>query len=90
MFHNHIVEVLERFHTFSTEDRLLAFVMYENFVKLTDALKTKGRKIINILNLPIILPDNMYHSNENLMQELRELVNDEDLDGPRPLTLDET
>lgn len=57
LYQNHIVEVLERFPSFTAAEAPLAFIMYENFVKLTEALKTKGNKLIYMFNFPLTLPE---------------------------------
>ena len=88
MYHNHILEVLDRFHTYTNEESQLAFVMYENFVKLTEALKSKGARLIKMFNFPITLPDNMYNPNAELMEELRQLVQFEDQESPSPLLIE--
>lgn len=56
LYHNNIVEVLERFHTFTATEAQLGLAMYENFVKLIETLKTKARKLIYTFNFAIKIP----------------------------------
>ena len=73
LYHNHIVEILDRFHTFSATEIPLAFMMYENFVKLTDAFKVKGKKLILMFNLSLVLPE-FYEASSEHVEELRQII----------------
>ena len=56
VFHNHVIEILERFPNFDVEDAQKAFAMYENFLKFTENLKKKGPYTIAKFRFQIILP----------------------------------
>ena len=47
--------------------------MYENFVKLTEAFKSKGSKLIYMFNFPITLPD-FYKADREQMDTLKAIV----------------
>lgn len=46
VYYVHIIEILERFSGLEYEDAEKAFIMYQNFVNLTDGIKTKANKLI--------------------------------------------
>ena len=56
VFHNHIIEILERFPTLDAADAKRGFNMYENFLKFTDSLKKKGPYTIKKFSFAITLP----------------------------------
>jgi len=41
-----VVEVLERFPSMDFDDAQKGFIMYQNFVNLTEAIKNKANKLI--------------------------------------------
>jgi hypothetical protein len=47
--------------------------MYQNFVNLTDGIKTKANKLIYTFNFPIQLPD-FYNPEKGLVETLRVVV----------------
>ena len=47
--------------------------MYQNFVNLTEAIKSKANKLIYIFNFPITLPD-FYNPERGLIDTLRVVV----------------
>lgn len=53
IYYIHITEILERFPTLNHADGQKAFVMYQNFVNLTDGIKTKANKLIFAFSFPI-------------------------------------
>ena len=55
--------------------------MYKNFVRLTDALKDKGNRLIVMFNFPLTLPE-LYKPDIELMSTLEVMVNSlqEDVD----------
>ena len=61
--------------------------MYENFIKLTDALKNKGNKLIYLFNFPITLPD-FYKPDHDQMDLLKAIVNSLKDEVPGPATPD--
>lgn len=46
VYYVHVTEILERFTDLNYEDGQKAFVMYQNFVNVTDAIKTKANKLV--------------------------------------------
>lgn len=46
VYYVHITEVLERFPSMDFDDAQKGFVMYQNFVNLTEAIKSKANKLI--------------------------------------------
>ena len=56
VFHNHIIEILERFPTLNAIDAKKGFNMYENFLKFTESLKKKGPYTIKKFSFSITLP----------------------------------
>lgn len=46
VYYVHIVEVLERFPSMDFDDAQKGFIMYQNFVNLTEAIKNKANKLI--------------------------------------------
>jgi len=74
IYYNHITEILERFPTLNVTEVQKAFVMYQNFVNLTEAIKNKANKLIYIFNFPITLPD-FYNPEKGLIDTLRVVVN---------------
>jgi hypothetical protein len=53
VYYVHITEILERFSGLDVEDMKKAFIMYQNFVNLTDGIKTRANKLIYTFNFPI-------------------------------------
>jgi hypothetical protein len=53
IYYLHITEILERFAGLTQEDAKKAFIMYQNFVNLTEAIKTKANKLVATFNFPI-------------------------------------
>jgi len=53
VYYVHITEILERFAGLEQEDAKKAFVMYQNFVNLTDGIKSKANKLVYTFNFPI-------------------------------------
>jgi hypothetical protein len=53
VYYVHVTEILERFPALSAEEGQKAFVMYQNFVNLTDSIKNKANKLIYTFNFPI-------------------------------------
>ena len=70
VYYVHITEILERFPSLSHSDAQKAFVMYQNFVNLTDSIKTKANKLIYTFNFPIQLPD-FYNPEKGLVDTLK-------------------
>ena len=70
VYYVHVTEVLERFPSleFSTAEK--AFVMYTNFVNLTDAIRNRANKLIFAFNFPIQLPD-FYKPEQGLQDTLK-------------------
>ena len=73
IYYTHITEILERFPSLGKSDAQKAFVMYQNFVNLTEAIKNKANKLIYIFNFPITLPD-FYNPERGLIDTLRVVV----------------
>ena len=73
IYYTHITELLERFPSLAKRDAQKAFVMYQNFVNLTEAIKSKANKLIYIFNFPITLPD-FYNPERGLIDTLRVVV----------------
>ena len=73
IYYTHITEILERFPSLGKADAQKAFVMYQNFVNLTEAIKNKANKLIYIFNFPITLPD-FYNPERGLIDTLRVVV----------------
>ena len=48
--------------------------MLENFVKLTEAFKFKGKHLLFMFNFPLVLPK-FYEPDHEKIEELREIVN---------------
>ena len=71
--YTHITEILERFPSLGKREAQKAFVMYQNFVNLTEAIKNKANKLIYIFNFPITLPD-FYNPERGLIDTLRVVV----------------
>lgn len=53
----HILEILERFSVLNKADAQKAFVMYQNYINLSEAIKNKANKLVYMFNFPITLPD---------------------------------
>lgn len=70
VYYVHITEILERFASLKSDDCRKAFEMYQNFVKLTEVIKTKANKLIYQFNFPIQLPD-FYNPEKDLVETLR-------------------
>ena len=73
IYYVHITEILERFPTLGPSEAPKALVMYENFVNLTEAIKTKANKLIYTFNFPIQLPD-FYNPEKGLVETLKVVV----------------
>jgi len=73
VYYVHVTELLDRFPSLNKEDAQKGFVMYQNFVNLTDAIKTKANKLIYAFNFPIQLPD-FYNPEKGLVQKLKFVV----------------
>ena len=73
VYYTHITEILERFPTLGKSDAQKGFVMYQNFVNLTEAIKSKANKLIFIFNFPITLPD-FYNPEKGLIETLKLVV----------------
>ena len=73
IYYTHITEILDRFPSLSKSEAQKAFVMYQNFVNLTEAIKNKANKLIYIFNFPITLPD-FYNPERGLIDTLRVVV----------------
>lgn len=54
--------------------------MYQNFVNLTDGIKTKANKLIYTFNFPIQLPD-FYNPEKGLVETLRVVVQSNEPSG---------
>jgi hypothetical protein len=70
IYYVHITEILERFASLKSEECKKAFEMYQNFVKLTEIIKTKANKLVYQFNFPIQLPD-FYNPEKDLVETLR-------------------
>ncbi len=77
VYYIHITEILERFSNLGQEDAQKAFIMYQNFVNLTEGIKTKANKLVYTFNFPIQLPD-FYNPEKGLIDTLRVVVNSND------------
>ena len=77
IYYTHITEILERFPSLGKREAQKAFVMYQNFVNLTEAIKNKANKLIYIFNFPITLPD-FYNPERGLIDTLRVVVGQAD------------
>lgn len=73
VYYVHITEILERFPGLPAPDAEKAFVMYQNFVNLTDSIKTKANKLVYLFNFPIQLPD-FYNPERGLVDTLKVVV----------------
>jgi len=73
IYYQHITEILERFPSLGKREAQKAFVMYQNFVNLTEAIKNKANKLIYIFNFPITLPE-FYTPEKGLIDTLRVVV----------------
>jgi hypothetical protein len=70
VYYVHITEILERFASLKSEECKKAFEMYQNFVKLTEVIKSKANKLVYQFNFPIQLPD-FYNPEKELVETLR-------------------
>lgn len=77
VYYVHITEILERFPSLQHDDMKKAFVMYQNFVNLTEGIKTKANKLIYTFNFPIQLPD-FYNPEKGLVDTLKVVLNADD------------
>jgi hypothetical protein len=77
VYYVHITEILERFSSLQHDDMEKAFVMYQNFVNLTEGIKTKANKLIYTFNFPIQLPD-FYNPEKGLVDTLKVVLNADD------------
>ena len=75
VYYVHITEILERFPTLSADEGQKSFIMYQNFVNLTDSIKTKANKLIYTFNFPIQLPDS-YNPEKGLVETLKMVVDE--------------
>lgn len=73
VYYTHITEILERFPTLGKDEAQKGFVMFQNFVNLTEAIKNKANKLIFIFNFPITLPD-FYNPEKGLVDTLKLVV----------------
>lgn len=73
VYYVHITEILERFSNLSNEEAKKAFVMYQNFVNLTEGIKTKANKLIYTFNFPIQLPE-FYNPEKGVVEALKAVV----------------
>jgi hypothetical protein len=73
VYYVHVTELLERFPTLNKEDAKKGLVMYQNFINLTEAIKTKANKLIFAFNFPIQLPD-FYQPEKGLVDKLNMVV----------------
>ena len=73
VYYTHITEILERFPTLGKDEAQKGFIMFQNFVNLTEAIKNKANKLIFIFNFPITLPD-FYNPEKGLIDTLRLVV----------------
>jgi len=73
IYYVHITEILERFPSLNSSEAPKALIMYENFVNLTEAIKTKANKLIYTFNFPIQLPD-FYNPEKGLVDTLKVVV----------------
>ena len=73
VYYTHITEILERFPTLGKDDAQKGFIMFQNFVNLTEAIKNKANKLIYIFNFPITLPD-FYNPEKGLIDTLKLVV----------------
>jgi len=89
IYYTHITEILERFPSLGKRDAQKAFVMYQNFVNLTEAIKNKANKLIYIFNFPITLPD-FYNPERGLIDTLRVVVTQAASSGEGGRTDEET
>lgn len=80
IYYTHILEILERFPSLGKKEAQKAFVMYQNFVNLTEAIKNKANKLIYIFNFPITLPD-FYTPERGLIDTLRVVVSNAGEEG---------
>ena len=74
LYHNHIAEVIERFPTLSLTEIPQGLTMLENFVKLTEAFKFKGKQLLFMFNFPLTFPK-LYEPDQEQIEELRTIVN---------------
>lgn len=77
IYYVHITEILERFASLQQNECKKAFEMYQNFVKLTEVIKSKANKLIYQFNFPIQLPD-FYNPEKDLVETLRVVCNSAD------------
>lgn len=70
VYYVHITEILERFASLKSDECKKAFEMYQNFVKLTEVIKSKANKLVYQFNFPIQLPD-FYNPEKELVDTLR-------------------
>lgn len=73
VYYVHITEILERFPGLSAAEAEKGFVMYQNFVNLTESIKTKANKLVYLFNFPIQLPD-FYNPERGLVDTLKVVV----------------
>ena len=68
-----MTEILDRFAKLTFEESQRGFVMLQNFINLTEAIKNKAHKIIYVFGFPIELPD-FYQPEFGLMEALHIVV----------------
>ena len=73
IFHNHIKEILQRFPEFDAKQAEKAFMMYKNFVQLTNSLKDKGKELIVMFDFTIKQPE-YYEPDKEMMETLETIV----------------
>lgn len=73
VYYVHVTEILERFPTLDFDVASKGFVMYQNFVNLTEAIKTRANKLIYAFNFPIQLPD-FYKPEPGLQDTLKVIL----------------
>ena len=77
VYYVHITEILERFSGLEQEEAKKAFIMYQNFVNLTEGIKTKANKLVYTFNFPIQLPD-FYNPEKGMIDTLKLVVDSAD------------
>ena len=73
VFHNHVIEILERFQNYDVEDAQKAFAMYENFLKFTENLKKRSPYTIAKFRFQITLPK-FYEPDHEVTETLKVII----------------
>lgn len=73
IYYVHVQEILERFASLNHTQAKKGFVMYQNFINLTEGIKNKANKLIYMFQFPINLP-NFYTPDKGLIDTLRVVV----------------